>query len=109
MVSNPTTPRFKGRAGLLCAFAKLVRLPVGILAALAGVATLYALNPAASFRQYCDSRQGSWPVCIPPPVPSTTTGILIKIASTIQSVLYPPVDFPLLKPGGHQSFSLEQP
>lgn len=52
MVSNPTTPRFKGRAGLLCAFAQLVRLPVGILAALAGVATLYALNPAASFSQY---------------------------------------------------------
>lgn len=52
MVRDPTAPRLKGRAGLLCAFAQLIRLPVGILAALAGVATLFALNPAASVSQY---------------------------------------------------------
>lgn len=52
MMSTPSSLHSSGRVNLICAFAQLFRLPVGILAALAGCATLYALNSATQLQQY---------------------------------------------------------
>lgn len=52
MISAPSSPKFSGGISLICAFAQLFRLPVGILAALAGCATIYALNSATQLQQY---------------------------------------------------------
>jgi geranylgeranylglycerol-phosphate geranylgeranyltransferase len=46
------SPNFIGRVSLIRAFAHLFRLPVSILAALAGCATIYALNAATPLQQY---------------------------------------------------------
>jgi len=52
MVSTPSSTGSCGGISLIRAFGQLFRLPVGILAALAGCATLYALNPATHLQQY---------------------------------------------------------
>jgi len=46
------SPNFIGRVSLIRAFAHLFRLPVSILAALAGCATIYALNAVTPLQQY---------------------------------------------------------
>jgi len=43
---------FEDRRGLTQAYIQLFRFPVGILAAFAGCATLYALNPETPFWQF---------------------------------------------------------
>ena len=52
MTSTPSSPNFTGEISLIRAFAHLFRLPPAILAALAGCATIYALDAAAQRLQY---------------------------------------------------------
>jgi geranylgeranylglycerol-phosphate geranylgeranyltransferase len=52
MVSIPSSPNLIDGVNLMRAFAHLFRLPVSILAALAGCATIYALNAATPLQQY---------------------------------------------------------
>ena len=52
MISTPDSPNSIDGIGLTCSFAQLFRLPVGILAALAGCATIYALDATAQLQQY---------------------------------------------------------
>ncbi|UBF26344.1 geranylgeranylglycerol-phosphate geranylgeranyltransferase [Kovacikia minuta CCNUW1] len=52
MATTSSSPNSVGGRGLVHAFAHLFRLPVPILAALAGCATLHALNPTAPWQHY---------------------------------------------------------
>ena len=52
MISTPDSPDSIEGIGLTCSFAQLFRLPVGILAALAGCVTIYALDATAQLQQY---------------------------------------------------------
>lgn len=52
MIDTPSSPDSSSGMSLIRAFAQLFRLPVGILAALAGCATLYVLNPATPLQPY---------------------------------------------------------
>ena len=52
MINTPSSPNSSGGSSLIRAFAQLFRLPVGLLAALAGCATLYALNSATQLQSY---------------------------------------------------------
>ena len=52
MVSTPSSPDSNDGINLLRAFAQLCRPTLGILAALAGCATIYALNPRTQPQQY---------------------------------------------------------
>jgi geranylgeranylglycerol-phosphate geranylgeranyltransferase len=52
MATTSSSPGFEGGRGLIRAFAQLFRLPVPIFAALAGCATLYALDPGMPLQSY---------------------------------------------------------
>ena len=52
MVSTPSSPDSNDGISVTRAFAQLFRPTLGILAALAGCATIYALNPGTQLRQY---------------------------------------------------------
>ena len=51
-MASISSPNLMGGVNLIRAFAQLFRLPAGILAALAGCATIYTLNATASLQQY---------------------------------------------------------
>lgn len=52
MIITPSSPDSSDGISVLRAFAQLFRPILGILAALAGCATIYALNPVTQFQQY---------------------------------------------------------
>lgn len=52
MVTTPSSPHFSHGISLIHAFAQLFRLTLGILAALAGCTTIYALNSGTQLQQY---------------------------------------------------------
>ncbi len=52
MVSTPSSPNFNDGISVIRAFAQLFRPTLGVLAALAGCATIYTLNPVTQFQQY---------------------------------------------------------
>jgi geranylgeranylglycerol-phosphate geranylgeranyltransferase len=50
--TTPSSTKFNDWISTVHAFSQLFRLPIGILAAIAGYATIYALNPATQLEQY---------------------------------------------------------
>ena len=52
MITTPSSPHFSHGISLIHAFAQLFRPTLGILAALAGCSTIYALNSVTQLQQY---------------------------------------------------------
>ncbi len=52
MITTPSTPNFSDRISVIRAFAQLFRPTLGILAAVAGCVTIYALNSVTPLQQY---------------------------------------------------------
>ena len=52
MVNTPSSPDSSDRISVIHAFFQLVRPTLGVIAALAGCATIYALNPVTQLQQY---------------------------------------------------------
>ena len=52
MINTPSSPKLSNRTSVIHAFAQLLRPTLGIIAALAGCATIYALNWATQIQQY---------------------------------------------------------
>ena len=52
MINTPSSPDFSDKISLIQAFAQLFRPTLGVIAALAGCATIYVLNSATQTQQY---------------------------------------------------------